>query len=290
MKRHAFALAAALALVPFGTASAAVTPTVIFDIGNVYGDGGATPAGAVSGSASCADLAHEMRAGSLDVETKGEVTRLQAFLKARRYLESEPTGYFGPLTQAAVIAFQKKAKIEPANGVVGALTRTAIRRESCGGSAKTTLGYGVGTNSVSFDFSPVTYSGSDDEEDEEEAPEVVLRLDAERVKTWDVNVVATVKPSTFAKEEKVDVWELTVQCGRGVVALLDELDRCGDTIAVYADSRAAGSRAPFEIASLRLVNSRAAKTDVKLTVREFDSRGEELERDWKKVKLGAAPR
>lgn len=39
------------------------------------------------------------------------------------------TGYFGPLTKASVIAFQKQFNVTPANGVVGSVTWDAITRE-----------------------------------------------------------------------------------------------------------------------------------------------------------------
>lgn len=40
-----------------------------------------------------------------------------------------PTGYFGPLTKASVIAFQREYNIQPANGVVAAATWNDIARE-----------------------------------------------------------------------------------------------------------------------------------------------------------------
>ncbi|MEK9176796.1 MAG: peptidoglycan-binding protein [Patescibacteria group bacterium] len=54
-----------------------------------------------------------------------EVRELQLVLAARGHFAYEPTGYFGPLTEAAVVAFQTANGIEPA-GIVGPKTRAAL--------------------------------------------------------------------------------------------------------------------------------------------------------------------
>lgn len=57
-----------------------------------------------------------------------EVRQLQIVLKVLGLLQKEHiTGYFGPLTREAVIAFQKRQMIEPV-GTVGPLTREALNR------------------------------------------------------------------------------------------------------------------------------------------------------------------
>jgi uncharacterized protein YkwD len=64
----------------------------------------------------------------LQIGTRGaEVKELQEFLKTDHgiYPEGLTTGYFGPLTQAAVKKFQKKHGIEPV-GVVGPKTRAKL--------------------------------------------------------------------------------------------------------------------------------------------------------------------
>ncbi len=53
------------------------------------------------------------------------VTALQVKLNELKYLTVQPTGYFGPLTRAAVIAFQKAKGIDPI-GIVGPKTRAAL--------------------------------------------------------------------------------------------------------------------------------------------------------------------
>jgi peptidoglycan hydrolase-like protein with peptidoglycan-binding domain len=54
-----------------------------------------------------------------------EVRQLQLVLKSGGYFNPEPTGYFGSLTKAALIAFQSANGIEPA-GVVGPKTRILL--------------------------------------------------------------------------------------------------------------------------------------------------------------------
>ena len=56
-----------------------------------------------------------------------EVARLQKYLAANGYYpEALTTGYFGSLTRAAVIRFQKLNNIAPAVGYVGPITRDAL--------------------------------------------------------------------------------------------------------------------------------------------------------------------
>lgn len=64
--------------------------------------------------------------GALELGASGAVvTELQKKLVALGYLTATPTGYFGPLTHAAVIAFQKAQGIDPI-GVVGPKTKAAL--------------------------------------------------------------------------------------------------------------------------------------------------------------------
>ncbi|MBX9765210.1 peptidoglycan-binding protein, partial [Patescibacteria group bacterium] len=57
-----------------------------------------------------------------------EVKELQKLLSTLGYFKEEPTGYFGNLTKAAVIAFQKAEGIEPL-GFVGPATRAALNNK-----------------------------------------------------------------------------------------------------------------------------------------------------------------
>ena len=82
----------------------------------------------------CLDLPTNLSRGSADDRGKVDsVIKLQTFLYPQ-YLTEPPTGYFGVLTEAAVVKFQKENKISPAEGFVGALTRAKIKELSCGGS------------------------------------------------------------------------------------------------------------------------------------------------------------
>jgi len=105
---------------------------------------GVVSAGAESVTPACPDVAisRNLTVGSRDFTTGKDVSRLQTFLGIA------PTGYFGPITKAGVIAFQKANSIAPAVGYVGPLTRAAIikRCAPTGGS----------TVDVSFSAMPVT--------------------------------------------------------------------------------------------------------------------------------------
>jgi peptidoglycan hydrolase-like protein with peptidoglycan-binding domain len=58
-----------------------------------------------------------------------DVTELHKFLIAKGLLQIKaPTGWFGPLTRAAVKKYQK-AKQLPETGVVGDMTRNALNQE-----------------------------------------------------------------------------------------------------------------------------------------------------------------
>lgn len=60
---------------------------------------------------------------------RGEAVRLlQEKLKSLGYFSEEVTGYFGPITESAVMAFQKAQGIEPI-GIVGPKTRLALNAE-----------------------------------------------------------------------------------------------------------------------------------------------------------------
>ncbi|GEM_PF-4703147 len=56
------------------------------------------------------------------------IVTLQQFLISQGF-STKPTGYFGPLTKSALIAYQKAHTITPAAGYFGPLTRAAINAE-----------------------------------------------------------------------------------------------------------------------------------------------------------------
>ena len=77
-------------------------------------------------SASCINLNK-----NLQIRSSGaQVSLLQDFLRNGNYLKSQPTGYFGQITQVAVKDFQRQNGINPI-GTVGPATRAKILAQSC---------------------------------------------------------------------------------------------------------------------------------------------------------------
>jgi uncharacterized repeat protein (TIGR01451 family) len=81
----------------------------------------------------CVVLTSDLRYRARDINTNGDVSTLQDFLSVKGYLNSEPTGYFGVGTLAAVKKYQSANGITP-TGFVGALTRAKIKAQTCGGA------------------------------------------------------------------------------------------------------------------------------------------------------------
>lgn len=78
----------------------------------------------------CLDLTYSFARGSSDTSTNKNVTALQNFLRDQNLFLVEPTGYFGKITEASVKDFQAREGIS-AVGIVGPLTRAAIKNLSC---------------------------------------------------------------------------------------------------------------------------------------------------------------
>ena len=74
----------------------------------------------------CPALSYNLYLGLSDANTAGQVSQLQ------RFLNVNPTGYFGLQTRAAVIKLQSQNGVYPVTGGVGPLTRALIQR-LCGG-------------------------------------------------------------------------------------------------------------------------------------------------------------
>lgn len=90
----------------------------------------------------CVTLSVNMGYRANDVQTKGEVSKLQSFLNKKGFLTVSPNGHFGPMTTAAVKKFQASTGIST-TGYIGPLTREKIKILSCVGS-------GVGKDSVNL--------------------------------------------------------------------------------------------------------------------------------------------
>ena len=81
----------------------------------------------------CISLSYDMRLTSTNAQTAGQVSMLQSFLQEKGYLAATtPKGYFGTMTQAALIQYQLKTGITPASGFIGSVTREKIKSDSCG--------------------------------------------------------------------------------------------------------------------------------------------------------------
>ena len=95
---------------------------------------GSTPVSTgTTSTASACSFTKDLTVGS----TGAEVTCLQNALKAGGYMTANATGYFGALTKAGVIAWQKAAGVTPTAGYFGAKSRAAF---NLGGSTTTTTG------------------------------------------------------------------------------------------------------------------------------------------------------
>jgi peptidoglycan hydrolase-like protein with peptidoglycan-binding domain len=100
-----------------------------FSINTASGSGSNTSNQVVLG-ASCTQLLTTMSRGSTDDTSAGEVSVLQQFLETQGATFGGDYGAFGPKTEAAVKAWQATQGIDQ-TGIVGPLTRAAIRNVSC---------------------------------------------------------------------------------------------------------------------------------------------------------------
>ena len=80
-------------------------------------------------TSSTLDLNFNLKLGSTDSKTKGEVTKLQNFLRRLGFLDALATGFFGNKTKESVIRFQNSKQIST-TGNVGPITRNLIKIES----------------------------------------------------------------------------------------------------------------------------------------------------------------
>ncbi len=83
-----------------------------------------------SRSMPCLVLTNFMERGS----RVSQVIQLQSFLSLYGYMQVWPTGYFGPITEAAVKSFQSASSID-IRGWAGPATRGKVAEMTCGGDA-----------------------------------------------------------------------------------------------------------------------------------------------------------
>lgn len=116
--------------------------------------GSAGPIASVGTGSACPTFARSLSVGA----TGSDVTALQEFLSARGFLGVSATGYFGPLTAAAVGKWQVQNAVTSSNnagfGVFGPLSRALFSR-TCSGSVGSTGSSGSGTTQgAGFTASP----------------------------------------------------------------------------------------------------------------------------------------
>ena len=109
--------------------------------------------GQPTSASACLSLSYSLSADLTDARTNGEVTKLQQFLAQDPsiYPAGLITGYFGPMTEAAVQRWQARNGVVSSGspdttgyGYVGPRTRAAM---ACGGSADSTVTNTTPTNS-----------------------------------------------------------------------------------------------------------------------------------------------
>jgi hypothetical protein len=93
-----------------------------------------TPARPVQIGTQCTELSRTLMYQSRDNEGTKEVSKLQDFLRAKGYLNSESTGFFGPLTRDAMMKLQKDSG-ETETGALDQHMRESIKSMSCGGTS-----------------------------------------------------------------------------------------------------------------------------------------------------------
>ncbi len=92
-------------------------------------------ANAQTSTKTCVSLSSNIRYGTTDARTDGDVSRLQAFLVTQGLFNQNDMGtlHFGRITLASVVKFQALNGL-PTTGYVGPMTRSAISSITCGGT------------------------------------------------------------------------------------------------------------------------------------------------------------
>ncbi len=101
------------------------------------------------GTSSCLDIKNNLRYRSVDSLTNGEVSVLQDFLQENKYLNTNPSGFFGLATVRAVKSFQSANQISP-TGYVGPSTRLKIKNISCNNISTPSTDQTSGSNNKDY--------------------------------------------------------------------------------------------------------------------------------------------
>lgn len=239
----------------------------------------------------CVELTADMAIGATDSSTGGQVSALQAFLRDAGTLNAEPTGFFGLLTKDALISFQESNDIGPANGAVGLVTRDVIRRQSCSrasGSSGAATTVRVGT--VSFDLSPVpSRTGSSAATGSSKSTskvKVVMKASIEETAGGEGTLTASVAPRST--NDQIEVWELEVQCVKGVTVTSGQANLCGQKVGKYAYALAEPDLG-FTLLTAAVENSLAKRNTVKLFLKAYDAEGNLVAKASKRLRISALP-
>ena len=85
----------------------------------------------------CLEIPNDLKYNSHDYTLYGPVTEIQTYLYQNSLLYYAPTGYFGPLTQAAIKKYQSLRNI-PVTGIADFPTRYTLAKETCNGTTTLT--------------------------------------------------------------------------------------------------------------------------------------------------------
>lgn len=239
----------------------------------------------------CVELTRSMGFGATDAAYGGEVSALQGFLARVGALASEPTGYFGLLTRDAVIAFQESNDIQ-ATGAVDQVTRDVIRRQSCARGEMAAVAQSgkntVKAGTVTFDLTPVPDRSGPRSSPSGASGKLKVVMKTSTVKTADGGARVAVSVAPRSTNERVEIWDLAVDCNRGVAARAGSRDVCGQTLSKYAyaiDDPNGG----FALASLELANTLQKRNTVTLRLSARDADGNVMSKESKRVRVSAAP-
>ncbi len=93
----------------------------------------------------CIDAKYDLKLGSRDYALFGNVMKLQLFLYQNEMMYYPPTGYFGPITQNALIKYQIARKLNT-TGIFDINTRNILAQETCGVGNFNLNDYSIQTN------------------------------------------------------------------------------------------------------------------------------------------------
>ncbi len=148
MKKFALGLAVALALVGFASSAKAAT------VEELQAQIDALLAQLSSVSAPSSTTCYAFTRDLMEGASGADVTALQNFLAGKGYFSASATGFFGPITKAAVSAWQSASGVSPAAGYFGSISRAKYNA-----GCSTTTGGNNGGNDDNGGFN----SGNGDE-------------------------------------------------------------------------------------------------------------------------------